>query len=39
VSGTEAASGPMSAASAISPRPSRSHCTAAPVTKMAPSRA
>ena len=33
------ASGPISAASAMMPSPSRSHWTAAPVTKMAPSRA
>ena len=37
LSGTDAASGPVSAASAIMPRPSRSHWTAAPVTKIAPS--
>ena len=39
VSGTDAASGPISAASAMIPRPSRSHWTAAPVTKIAPSSA
>ncbi len=39
VSSTEAASGPTSEASAMIPRPSRSHCTAAPVTKIAPSSA
>ena len=37
VSGTLAASGPVSAASSMMPSPSRSHCTAAPVTKIAPS--
>ena len=37
--GTDAASSSTAAASSITPRPSRSHCTAAPVTKMAPSRA
>jgi hypothetical protein len=39
LSSTERASVSISAASAMTPRPSRSHCTAAPVTKMAPSRA
>ena len=39
VSGTEAASGPTSAAAAMMPSPSRSHWTAAPVTKMDPSSA
>ena len=37
VSGTLSASGPVSAASAMIPSPSRSHWTAAPVTKIAPS--
>ena len=36
-SATDAASGPISAASRMTPRPSRSHCTAAPVMKIAPS--
>jgi hypothetical protein len=35
----EAASGSVSAAVSMIPRPSRSHCTPAPVTKMAASRA
>ena len=39
LSGTLSARGPVSAASAMMPRPSRSHCTAAPVTKIAPSSA
>ena len=39
VSGTDSESGPASAASRITPRPSRSHCKAAPVTKIDPSRA
>ncbi len=39
LSSIDSASGPTSADSAMIPRPSRSHCTAAPVTKMAPSRA
>ena len=38
-SGTVPASASVSAAAPISPSPSRSHCTAAPVTKIAPSRA
>src|SRR5690348_1474013 len=37
VSGTDDASGPVSAADAMIPKPSRNHCTAAPVTKIAPS--
>src|SRR4029079_15556019 len=36
-SGTDAASGPISAASRMTPRPSRSHWISAPVTKIAPS--
>src|SRR5947209_20562734 len=36
-SGTDAASGPVSLASPMMPRPSRIHWIAAPVTKMAPS--
>ncbi len=36
-SATDAASGPISDASRITPRPSRSHWMAAPVTKIAPS--
>ena len=39
LSGTLAASGPISAASSMMPRPSRSHWIAAPVTKIAPSSA
>ncbi len=39
LSGTLAASGPVSAASVMMPRPSRSHWIAAPVTKIAPSMA
>ena len=38
-SGTDAARGSVSSAELIRPSPSRSHCTAAPVTKIAPSRA
>ena len=38
-SSTVVASGPSSAALSITCSPSRSHCTAAPVTKMAPSSA
>ena len=38
-SGTPAASCSVSPAEATRPSPSRSHCTAAPVTKIAPSRA
>ena len=38
-SGTLAASGPTSAEFAMIPRPSRSHCTAAPPTNTLPSRA
>ena len=37
VSATLAASGPTSDAASMMPRPSRSHCTAAPVTKIEPS--
>ncbi len=36
---TDAASGPISAELSMRPSPSRSHCTAAPVTKIEPSRA
>ena len=39
VSSTDSASGPICAASSMIPSPSRSHCTAAPVTKIAPSSA
>ena len=39
VSGTDAASGPISADDSMRPSPSRSHWTAAPVTKIAPSSA
>ena len=39
VSGHDSASGPIAGASGMTPSPSRSHCTAAPVTKIAPSRA
>ena len=39
LSSTVAASGPVSAALPITPSPSRSHCTAEPVEKIAPSRA
>src|ERR1700694_2286816 len=38
-SGTDEGSGPASDALAMMPRPSRSHCRAAPVTKIAPSSA
>ena len=38
-SGTERASASVSAAEVMICRPSRSHCTAAPVTNTAPSRA
>ena len=39
VSGTDSASRSVSAAFAISPRPSRSHCTAAPAMNTLPSSA
>ncbi len=39
VSSTDSASGPHSAASSSTPRPSRNHCTADPVEKIAPSSA
>ena len=39
LSGTDSARNAVSAASEISPRPSRSHCTAAPVTNALPSSA
>src|SRR5919197_3146588 len=39
VFGTDSASGPTSDACSMIPNPSRSHCTAAPVTKIEPSNA
>ena len=38
-SGTDRASASISAAAAMMPRPSRSHCTSAPAMKALPSRA